>query len=154
TPLRPRRPVIEAGMEQLRVPRSWADEYCQAIEPELFAPSEAERTEVCLSYPQRPSWLADHNLEEIRADLAGGLLVEERTGKDGRYYRLTGTRFEVFAQSRDARDSGVPQAYITSVKPARGLGRTETVRPRRVRLVPVWDEEYCHLPELLETFTE
>ncbi|MGI5145262.1 AAA domain-containing protein [Plantactinospora sp. CA-294935] len=141
-------------MAQLRVPASWADEYCRATEPELFAPSEAEQAEVCLSYPQRARWLAEHGLDEIRADLAGGLLVEELTGKDGRYYRLTGTRFEVYAQSRGARDSGVPQAYVTSVKPARGLGRTETVRPGQVRLVPVWDEEYCYLPELLETFTE
>ncbi|MEQ4303952.1 AAA domain-containing protein [Plantactinospora sp. B6F1] len=141
-------------MEQLRVPQSWAEEYCRATEAELFAPSAAERTEVCLSYPQRARWLAEYDLEEIRTDLAGGLLVEERTGRDGRYYRLAGTRFEVFAQARGARDSGVPQAYVTSVKPARGLGRTETVRPRQVRLVPVWDEEYCHLPELVETFAE
>ncbi|MGX7670257.1 AAA domain-containing protein [Plantactinospora sp. DSM 117369] len=141
-------------MAPLRIPQSWADEYCRATEPELFAPSEAEQTEVCLSYPQRARWLAEHGLDEIRADLAGGLLVEELTGKDGRYYRLTGTRFEVYAQSRGARDSGVPQAYVTSVKPARGLGRTETVRPGQVRLVPVWDEEYCYLPELVETFTE
>ncbi|GAB3970435.1 AAA domain-containing protein [Plantactinospora veratri] len=141
-------------MEWLRVPGSWADEYCRATEPELFAPSEAERTEVCLSYAQRARWLAEHDLEEVRADLAGGLLVEELTGRDGPYYRLTGTRFEVYAQSRGARDSGVPQAYVTSVKPARGLGRTETVRPGQIRLVPVWDEEYCYLPGLLETFAE
>ncbi|MDG4752633.1 AAA domain-containing protein [Micromonospora sp. WMMD718] len=138
----------------MRLPRSWVDEYCEAAEPELFAASEAERTEVCLSYPQRAGWLADHALDEIRADLAEGLLVEERTGRDGSYYVLTGTRFQVFAQSRSARDSGVPQAYVTSVRPARGLGRTETVRPRQVRLRPVWEEEYGNLPELLETFAE
>ncbi|WP_140157986.1 AAA domain-containing protein [Micromonospora sp. NBS 11-29] len=141
-------------MERLRVPRSWADEYCRATDPELFAPSEAERTEVCLSYLPGARWLADHDLEEVRSDLAGGFLVKEHSGKDGRYYRLSGTRFEVFAQSRSARDSGAPQAYVTSVKPARGLGRVETVRPRQVRLAPVWDEEYCDLPKLCETFTE
>ncbi|MDW5330307.1 AAA domain-containing protein [Plantactinospora sp. KLBMP9567] len=141
-------------MARLRVPGSWADEYCRATEPELFAPSAAERTDVCLSYPERAGWLTDHDLEEIRADLAGGLLVEERTGRDGRYYRLAGTRFEVFVKPRNAKDSGVPQAHVTSVKPARGLGRTETVRPRQVRLVPLRAEEYCYLPELLETFAE
>ncbi|GIJ27014.1 hypothetical protein Vqi01_21760 [Micromonospora qiuiae] len=141
-------------MEQLRVPQSWAEEHCRATEPELFSPSAAERAEVCLSYPQRARWLADHDLEEVRTDLAGGLLVEELTGRDGPYYRLTGTRFEVYAQARAARDSGVPQAYVTSVKPARGLGRTEKVRPREVRLAPVWHEEYCDLPELVKAFTE
>ncbi|MFG1951911.1 DEAD/DEAH box helicase [Micromonospora sp. NPDC048830] len=141
-------------MAGLRVPLAWADEYCRAADPGLFAPCAAELAEVILSHGQRARWLAEYSTDEIEQDLAGGMLVERLAGDQGWYYRLTGARLDVFAQPRTGRDTGVPQAYVTSVKPARGLGRTESLRPGLVRLTPVWDEGYCDLAELHRVFAD
>lgn len=141
-------------MKPLRVPDSWADEHCRIAEPELFAPCAAELAEVNLSHGLNAGWLAKHHPAEVRADLAAGLSIEVLAGDNGPYYRLSGTRFDVFANPATAQNSGVPQAYVTSVKPARGLGRTEAVRPRSVRLAPKRDEEYCDLAGLAEAFAD
>ncbi|MFC6017686.1 AAA domain-containing protein [Plantactinospora solaniradicis] len=141
-------------MKPLRIPNSWADEHCRATEPDLFAPCAAELAEVRLSHGLKAGWLAVHDPEEVGADLAAGLSVEVLAGSRGPYYRLSGTRFDVFADPATAQNSGVPQAYVTSVKPARGLGRTEAVRPWLVHLAPKRDEEYCDLAELAEIFAE
>jgi hypothetical protein len=85
-------------------------------------------------------------------DLADGLTIEERRGDDGPYYRLSGTRYDVYAQPSTARDSGETLAYITSVKSAQGLGRTDKVRPANVSLAKRWDEVPCYLDQLLDLF--
>lgn len=141
-------------MTGLRIPDTWVDEYCRTIAPDLFTACRAEQTEVCLSYGKDASWLANYEPDEVARDLASGMLVQAIDGSDGRYYRLTGSTMDVFVRPRLARDSGVPQAYVTSVKPARGLGRGEAVRPRGVRLAVVWDEELCDPAEVEKVFTE
>jgi AAA domain len=138
----------------LRIPDGWIEDYCRVADPGLFAACRAERTDVCLSYGQKARWLADYRVDEVAQDLAAGMQVEANNGGDGPYYRLSGTRLDVFVRPREARDSRVWQAYVTSVKPARGLGRGENVRPRRVRLAVVWDEEPCDLAELETIFAE
>ncbi|NUT03167.1 MAG: AAA family ATPase [Hamadaea sp.] len=139
-------------MSRLRIPESWVDEQCHALEPGLFAASPAEQADVCLSFTPRARWLARYSSAEVESDLAGGMAVEGIVGNEGTYYRLTGRTLDVFAVPRMARDSGVWQAYVTSVKPARGLGRSEAVRPRKVALAEVWEEEPCDLAELATIF--
>lgn len=141
-------------MTGLRIPESWVDEHSRNSAPDLFAACRAEQVRLCLSYQPKARWLAEHDPDQVARDLASGMLVEGIDGNDGRYYRLTGATLDVFAQPRVARDSGVSQGYVTSVKPARGLGRDEAVRPRGVRLAVVWDEERCDLAELERIFAE
>ncbi|WP_117213333.1 DEAD/DEAH box helicase [Allorhizocola rhizosphaerae] len=141
-------------MTGLRIPESWIEEHCRTLEPGLFSACRAEQLQVCLSYGPKAKWLAEYGPDEVARELATGMLVEGIDGNDGTYYRLTGPTLDVFAQPRVARDSGVWQGYVTSVKPARGLGRGETVRPRGVRLAVVWDEEPCDLAELEKFFAE
>jgi hypothetical protein len=136
----------------LRGPRGWAEEYCRLTEPELFGPCEAERAELWLSYTPNQRWVALHSPHEVMQDLADGLAIEERRGDDGPYYRLSGTRYDVYAQPSTARDSGETLAYITSVKSAQGLGRTDKVRPARVSLAKRWDEMPCYLDQLVDLF--
>ncbi|HEX6683443.1 MAG TPA: AAA domain-containing protein [Candidatus Limnocylindrales bacterium] len=138
----------------MRIPESWVDEYCRTLDPDVFAACRAEQFEVTLSYGPNARWLEKYDPDEVADDLATGLRVEAIDGNDGRYYRLTGSTLDVFAQPRLARDSEVWQGYVTSVKPARGLGRGEAVRPAGVELAAVWDEEPCDLAELEEIFAE
>jgi hypothetical protein len=51
-------------------------------------------------------------------------VVERRVGDDGPYFRLGGGRYDVFVQPRVESETGTVQAFVTSVKPARGQGRT------------------------------
>jgi hypothetical protein len=138
----------------LPIPESWVEEYCRTLEPGPFSACQAEQLQVRLSYGSKARWLAGYSPDEVARDLAAGMLVEGIDGNDGTYYRLTGPTLDVYVQPRVARDSGVWQAYVTSVKPARGLGRGEAVRPLAVRLAVVWDEEPCDLAELERTFAE
>jgi hypothetical protein len=141
-------------VSKLRVPVSWADDHARTIASELFAPCPAEQAEVSLSYAQEAGWLAEHQPDDVAEDLMGGMLVEQRFGNDGPYYRLAGTRLVAFAKPREAKHSRVPQAHVTSVKRAWGIGRAELVRPRIVRLSLLKSEEYCDLAELHDIFAD
>jgi AAA domain-containing protein len=141
-------------VSDLRVPAGWAQEYCQVTEPELFRPSAAESTEIGLACLPTQRWLADYDADEVCADLADGVVVQQRGTGAEPYFRLGGTRFDVFVQPRVEADRGVTQAFVSSVKPARGQGRTESVRPRSVRVRPVWEAPEEDLVRLAGVFAE
>lgn len=141
-------------MTVLRVPDSWAEEYCRATDPESFAPSRAELTDVCLSFPQNAWWLAEFSAVEVEDDLAAGMQIELIPRGNDWFCRVKGTRFVVDARHRTALTNMVPQAAITAVRPAQGLGRIERVRPRRVRLAAFREEQACDLAELVNVFAD
>ncbi len=141
-------------MSDLQVPPGWAEEYCRVTEPDLFEPSAAESTEIALAFLPTQRWPAEYDADEVCADLADGVVVQQRGTGAEPYFRLGGTRFDVFVQPRIEADRGVPQAFVSSVKPARGQGRTESVQPESVRLWPVWDAPEEDLFWLAETFAE
>lgn len=141
-------------MTALAVLPGWAEQYCRIANPELFAPCPAESTAVELAYIPGQRWVAGVDLQELCADLAGGLVVQRLGWASVPFFRFGGNRFDVFVQPRVESASGVEQAFVTSVKPARGPGRTEVVRPAAVRLRPVWDAPGADLDWLVAAFTE
>ncbi|MBU2670178.1 AAA family ATPase [Actinoplanes bogorensis] len=94
------------------------------------------------------------DLAQVAADLEVGMVLEERTGRQGSYYVFRSAYHQVFLNPAIGRDSRVAIARVSSIKDGDGLGRRESVRPRRVVFCKLWDEESCDLRELKPAFDE
>lgn len=138
--------------DRLKLPSEWADQYLRQHHPELLQPSEFESTRLRLSVDPRRDYGFD--LTAVANDLRNGVVVDERTGRDETFYVLLGTYHRVFAVSRFGEESRVPIARVTSIKDGSGFGRQNPVRPRDVAFTPLWDEEFCDLDALTQSFFE
>jgi hypothetical protein len=67
-------PVARA-VSPLPIPAAWAEEYCHAVYPRLFQPSDAELTRVELSHWNNARWLREHDVRDIRDDLETGFAM-------------------------------------------------------------------------------
>ncbi len=139
-------PRIDISDDQL-----W--EYCRIRFPQEFASTWAEQNHIHLSYlPGRES-IRGVDLDDVQADLGAGLVMTERTGTDGPYYLLTGSRYTVFINPSIARDGAHAMADVTSIK-QRSLPTTDTVRPASVRFYHRREEAYCDPALLLPAMAE
>lgn len=106
----------------VRLPDDWVDELSRALEPNAFAPLAPLHLSLThrMGLTQR---LADlgATLNEVKADLANGFTSERRSGRDGDYYCLSATRFDVFVNTQPEEESRLPLAVVTSIKPVRRL---------------------------------
>ncbi len=123
---------------RLRPPAEWADRYARQRHRELFARTMFEAVPLRLSVNVSRDY--GFPLDQVAADLRAGVIVEERDGRDGVYYCVSGTAYKVFVSPRDARYSGLPIAWVTSIKSGTGFDRRATVCPGDVVFDDVRDE--------------
>ena len=137
---------------RLSLPGDWAARYLHHHRPELFRPSRFESTCLCLSVDPRRDY--GFELAQVAADLTTGVVLEERSGRQGSFYLLRGAYHQVFLNPGIGRDSGVAIAKVGLIKDGDGLGRREPVRPGSVVFSELWDEASCDLTELKPAFDE
>ncbi|OZV84550.1 hypothetical protein CA850_01485 [Micromonospora echinospora] len=139
----------------LGIPSEWVDEHSRASNPGLFDPVGLERHVVVLSWAGNFPWVGTVDQDDVAADLAAGLRMEERHGRDGnRYYVISGSRYHVFVQERPSRMAGEAITLVTNVKLAGGLSRAVAVRPSGVRFVREETWTPCSPEEVLRAYQE
>ena len=136
----------------LSPPGDWTARYLHHHRPELFRPSRFESARLSLSVDPRLDY--GFELAQVKADLEAGVVLEERTGRQGSYYVLRGAYHHVFLTPAVGRDSRAAIARVSSIKDGDGLGRREPVRPGRVVFSKLWDEDRCDLRDLKSAFDE
>jgi hypothetical protein len=105
---------------RLSLPDDWAARYLHTHRPELFHPTRFESARLHLSVDPRRDYECD--LAQVAADLAAGVLLEERSGRQGSYYLLRGAYHQVFLNPGIGRNSGVAIAKVGLIKDGDGLG--------------------------------
>jgi AAA domain len=130
----------------MSVPNEWVDEVSRALAPEAYAPREP--LQLSLTYraglPQR---LADigASVDEVKADLSNGFSSDRRNGRDGEYYCLSGSRFDVFVNSQPEENTGLPLAVVTAVKPLVRLARRDAMPDVSVDFYVPRAQESCDI---------
>ncbi|BCL13142.1 DEAD/DEAH box helicase [Micromonospora sagamiensis] len=139
----------------LGIPSEWVEEHSRTSDPGLFDPVGLERHSVVLSWAGNFPWVGTVDRGDVAADLAAGLRVEERAGRDGsRYHVISGSRYHVFVQERPGRTEGEQITLVTNVKPAGGLSRSVTVRPVEVVFAHEDTRTPCSPEGLFRTYRE
>lgn len=143
-----------ASAPKRTIPSRWVESHCYLLNPGIFDTIQSfEDPQPCpLSYSPNGK-LADRlkadgiEVAEVAADLSLGMHIQRRHGKGGGnvYYRLTGVRYEVFANPATGKNTGTPMAQVSSVRPLHKLSRSGKGLTAVVSFVPVWDEMTCDL---------
>ena len=131
------------------VPDVWAQEVAERTAPHLFA--EEPRIDLTLRLAIGPAlWTkvsqAGIDWSAVNKDLGDGVRFEraKRDGSDP-YYVLTARDHKVYLQSSKGRDTNVPLAMVTSVKPVEGLRQRQGLHRITIQLADLSDEPECDL---------
>jgi hypothetical protein len=90
----------------------------------------------------------DATFEDVRSDLGNGFSSDRRSGRDGDYYCLSGTQYDVFVSSQPEEQSGRPLAVVTSVKPVRRLANREGFASPTVSFHLPYETKFCDIAAL------
>lgn len=135
----------------MRLPDDWVEELSRTLAPDAFA----RPTPLHLWLTHRMG-LAQRlaevgaTLDEVKTDLANGFTSDRRNGRDGSYYCLSGSRFDVFVTSQPEETTGLPLAVVTSVKPVRRLARREEFVFPDVRFHLPYEQVSCDIAAVHE----
>lgn len=126
------------------VPRAWVEELASVLAPE----PDTSPVPIHLTHPQsliEKLYVNGTSLGEVEADLSAGCTISRIDHGKGEFYRLDGARFSVNVNPRQARDSGVPTAFVTSVKPVVKVGRRAGLLACYVKFYAAFDEVSCDI---------
>lgn len=129
---------------RLGTPDDWIEEVASGL---LAHTPEPEPLSFALTYraglPDRIP--AGASVDDVVADLEAGFVSKCRGGRDGDYYVLYASRFNVFVHAELTRSGEVPLAVISKVEQRRSLPASGPVVYAQVSAHPPYDEEWCDI---------
>lgn len=130
----------------MHLPDDWVDELAHALDPDAFDIHAQPHLSLThrMGLAQRLSDL-DTTLDQVRDDLRNGFTSDRRNGRDGDYYCLSTSRFDVFVSTQPEEQTGAPLAVITSVKPVQRLARREELASPSVSFHLPYEQQTCDI---------
>jgi hypothetical protein len=132
---------------RLGTPEAWIGEVASALLAQTTPPAPLS---FALTYraglPDRMPVGAD--VDDLVDDLAAGFVSHRRGGRDGEYYILRATRFDVFVHTELTQSGMVPLAVINKVELRRGLPTHGPIVHAQVAAHPPYDEQWCDIADV------
>jgi len=132
---------------RLGTPEAWIGEVASALLAQATPPAPLS---FALTYraglPDRMP--AGHGVDDLVDDLAAGFVSQRRGGRDGEYYILRATRFDVFVHTELTQSGMVPLAVINKVELRRGLPTHGPIVHAQVAAHPPYDEQWCDIADV------